>query len=217
MNNADLSSVLKCAQRIKLKSWPIHRLILTDNVYNPLHRITDDQFESTFQINYLSNFYFIILLSPILITSTPCRIIVISSEIHRLLKVAWPSNPKLTWKVLSPTHTLHMNSPLQAYLISTWCNRLMVRKLNSVLNDSAVTAYAVHPGLMRNENEHELDYARSHGRMYRIFSVLLKSTVICHTSNVSSAKCPFYRTIQRTSLNVGHSRRPPFRHQKFTV
>lgn len=44
--------------------------------------------ESTFQVNYLGNFYLVQLLEDVLRRSSPARVVMVSSESHRLVQVA---------------------------------------------------------------------------------------------------------------------------------
>lgn len=58
-------------------------LILNAGVFGLPHSLTEDGFEMTFQVNHLGHFYLVKLLTPILIESAPCRVVVLSSESHR--------------------------------------------------------------------------------------------------------------------------------------
>ena len=48
-------------------------------------RKTEDGVESTFGINHLGHFYLVKLLEGILCSSSPARVVVLSSESHRLV------------------------------------------------------------------------------------------------------------------------------------
>ena len=47
--------------------------------------MTEDNLEYTFAVNYVGHFYLTKLLTPYLIESAPARVVVLSSESHRLV------------------------------------------------------------------------------------------------------------------------------------
>lgn len=51
--------------------------------------LTEDDLESTFQVNHLGHFYLVQLLEDVLHRSSPARVVVVSSESHRLVNVAF--------------------------------------------------------------------------------------------------------------------------------
>ena len=64
---------------------PVHALVLNAGVFSLPYTTTDDEYEATFQTNYLGHFFLAQLLIPILTSSAPARVVVVSSESHRLL------------------------------------------------------------------------------------------------------------------------------------
>ncbi|KAK2556774.1 WW domain-containing oxidoreductase [Acropora cervicornis] len=62
---------------------PIHILICNAAVFGMDWRKTEDGVESTFGINHLGHFYLVKLLEGILCSSSPARVVVLSSESHR--------------------------------------------------------------------------------------------------------------------------------------
>ena len=64
---------------------PIHILICNAAVFGMDWRKTEDGVESTFGINHLGHFYLVKLLEGILCCSSPARVVVLSSESHRLV------------------------------------------------------------------------------------------------------------------------------------
>lgn len=52
-------------------------------------RLTEDGLESTFQVNHLGHFYLVQLLEDVLRRSSPARVVVVSSESHRLVNVTF--------------------------------------------------------------------------------------------------------------------------------
>lgn len=63
---------------------PLHVLILNAAVQERYYCRSDDNFEHTFAVNHLAHFYLTLLLTPTLIKSAPSRVIVVTSESHRL-------------------------------------------------------------------------------------------------------------------------------------
>lgn len=76
-----LNSVLECANYVKSKYSKIDMLILNAGVFGLPYCRTVDGFETTFQVNHLSQFYLTLLLKPLLKTGS--RVVILSSESHR--------------------------------------------------------------------------------------------------------------------------------------
>jgi len=168
LDNADLQSVRDCADKYIAKGWPLHCLILNAGVYDPLHRITDDEFEATFQVNHLAHFLLTQLLTPLLIKSAPSRVVVVASESHRTVGAIKLNANDITWERLSPTHTHGLNSALIAYDLSKLCNILFAKTLHERLSKEGVTVNSVNPGMVRTS-------MRSHpSKLLRGFMVVAK-------------------------------------------
>lgn len=58
-------------------------LICNAGVFGAPFKLTEDNYERTFQVNVLSHFYLILLCKPLLISTKGSRIIILSSESHR--------------------------------------------------------------------------------------------------------------------------------------
>jgi WW domain-containing oxidoreductase len=168
LDNADLQSVRDCADKYIAKRWPLHCLILNAGVYDPLHRITDDEFETTFQVNHLAHFLLTQLLTPLLIQSAPSRVVVVASESHRTVGAIKLSANDITWERLSPTHTHSLNSALVAYDLSKLCNILFAKVLHQHLSTQGVTVNSVHPGMVRTSMQ------SSNSKLLRSFLVVAK-------------------------------------------
>ena len=63
---------------------PLHMLILNAGVFALPYTLSEDGYEETFQTNHLSHFYLSQLLEPALLASTPARVVIVTSESHRL-------------------------------------------------------------------------------------------------------------------------------------
>lgn len=102
--------------------------------------LTEEGFEGQFGVNHLGHFLLTHLLLPTLKASTPARIVVVSSKLHKRGKLDFESfrGGKRYWF-------------LKAYAQSKLANVLFVKKLASLLQDTGVTVNAVHPGPIRTE------------------------------------------------------------------
>lgn len=92
---------------------PLHILICNAAVFGAPWRLTEDGLESTFQVNHLGHFYLVQLLEDVLRQSSPARVVMVSSESHRLVHVTtglgeafnpsgvkqWWQNCKSFWKM----------------------------------------------------------------------------------------------------------------------
>lgn len=78
---ASISSVLEAASYVKSKYKKIDILILNAGVFGLPFSRTQDGFETTFQVNHLSQFGLTILLKPVLAAGS--RVVIVSSESHR--------------------------------------------------------------------------------------------------------------------------------------
>ena len=102
--------------------------------------ITDDGVELTFATNHLGPFLLTSSLSRLLVASAPSRVINVASSGHGFANDGIPFDD-LTWE---SGYSLR-----GAYGASKLANILHARGLQARLGDSGVTAYAVHPGLVR--------------------------------------------------------------------
>ena len=102
---------------------------------------TEDGFEMTMGVNYLGPFYLTYLLLDRLKKSAPSRIVNVSAKLHRF-------------------HTLDLdnlnmegtnNGPIQAYMNSKAAQILHTVELANRLQDTGVTTYSLHPGVISTE------------------------------------------------------------------
>lgn len=102
-------------------------------------RETPDGLEWTLAVNHLGPFLLTYLLSDLLVSSAPARVITVSSEAHRREKEGLDFND------------LEMRngySPSRAYAASKLANILFTVELDRRLDGSGVTAKALHPGVV---------------------------------------------------------------------
>lgn len=58
-------------------------VICNAGIFGAPFGLTQDNYEQTFQINYLSHMYLLLLLKPVLVVTHSTRIIIVASESHR--------------------------------------------------------------------------------------------------------------------------------------
>jgi len=137
---ASLADVRAMAETIKKEHQQIDILINNAGLYPDKRVITEDGFELTLQVNYLSSFLLTHALMPLLEASPEARIVNVSSIGHRLV---WNSikNPKFSpffWRWVS-----YCRSKL---LVVAWTIEL-ARHLES----KKITVNSVHPGVIRTK------------------------------------------------------------------
>nr|XP_013796618.1 PREDICTED: WW domain-containing oxidoreductase isoform X4 [Apteryx mantelli mantelli] len=148
---ASLHSVQHFAEAFKSKNVPLHILICNAAIFGAPWCLTEDDLESTFQVNHLGHFYLVQLLEDVLRHSSPARVVVVSSESHRFTEIK-DSSGKLDFSLLSPPKKEYW--AMLAYNRSKLCNILFSNELNRRLSPHGVTSNAVHPGNMMYSSIH---------------------------------------------------------------
>ncbi|KRY21174.1 Procollagen-lysine,2-oxoglutarate 5-dioxygenase [Trichinella patagoniensis] len=110
-------------------------LILNAAYWGP-KRTTVDGFEETVGVNHLGHMYLVYLLMDLLKKSTPSRIIVLGSDIHRLCKGVQ----------FDDFMSDNGYKQYKSYAHSKLCNMLFARELAHRLKGTGVTVHIVHPG-----------------------------------------------------------------------
>jgi len=132
---ASLKDVKRFSENFLNKHSKLHVLINNAGTFHMKRTETNDGYESTFAVNYLSHFYLSRLLLPLLKKSFPSRIINLSSDIHKYFGI------KMKDLMLERRY-----SGQQAYSNSKTAMILFTYKLARELGDSEVTVNAVNPG-----------------------------------------------------------------------
>ncbi|XP_040426652.1 WW domain-containing oxidoreductase isoform X2 [Cygnus olor] len=148
---ASLHSVQQFAEAFKSKNVPLHILICNAATFGAPWFLTEDGLESTFQVNHLGHFYLVQLLEDVLRSSSPARVVVVSSESHRFTEIK-DSSGKLDFSLLSPSKKEYW--AMLAYNRSKLCNILFSNELNRRLSPHGVTCNSVHPGNMMYSSIH---------------------------------------------------------------
>lgn len=138
---ASLRSTKDFIENIRSNYARIDFLILNAGVFGLPHSLSEDGYETTFQVCHLSHFY--IATSLIDCLDKNSRVLVLSSESHRFANL--PSHG-LTEELLSPPASKYWS--MMAYNNVKLCNVLFARELAKRLQNTGVSVFALHPGNM---------------------------------------------------------------------
>jgi len=136
---ADLVSVRRCAGEVLRRYDRLDVLVANAGLVLARRTLTAQGFETTFGVNHLGHHRLVELLLPRLRASAPARVVVVSSDAH-----------KLAYRGLAfdDLQTTRRYVGYDAYAKSKLANLLFVRELARRLDGSDVTVNAVHPGLV---------------------------------------------------------------------
>ena len=132
---SSLQSVRELAQQFQAKYSKLHVLINNAGLFNQRRHVTPDGYEATFAINYLAPFLLTNLLLDELRSSTPSRIVNVSSVAHY--------NGHIDFYDLNMEKTY---GGWKAYQQSKLALVLFTRELAKKLQGTGVTVNSVHPG-----------------------------------------------------------------------
>jgi retinol dehydrogenase 12 len=138
---ADLSSFAqlhRLAETFMVRYPRLDVLINNAGIIMPRRVLTEDGYETTFQVNYLAQFYLTRLLLGELEKSPQGRVINLSSSVYRAGKFD-PDN----------LQSDNRFSTIGTYAASKLCVLLFTIELAQRLGPTRVTANAVHPGIVR--------------------------------------------------------------------
>jgi NAD(P)-dependent dehydrogenase (short-subunit alcohol dehydrogenase family) len=138
---ADLTSLAqlhRLTETFTLRYPRLDILINNAGIIMPQRVLTEDGYETTFQVNYLAQFYLSQLLLSELEKSPQGRVINLSSSVYRAGKFD-PDN----------LQGEHRFSTIGAYAASKLCVLLFTVELAHRLEPICVTVNAVHPGIVR--------------------------------------------------------------------
>lgn len=140
LNLSDTKSIREFAEVISNEERALHILINNAGIMMCPYSKTADGFEMQFGVNHLGHFLLTFLLIDLLKKSAPSRIINLSSMAH-----SWGT---ITLDDINSERNYHSR---RAYGQSKLANILFTHSLAKKLKDTGVTAYAVHPGIVRTE------------------------------------------------------------------
>jgi NAD(P)-dependent dehydrogenase (short-subunit alcohol dehydrogenase family) len=133
-----LSQLHRLADTFSLRYPRLDVLINNAGIIMPQRVITEDGYETTFQVNYLAQFYLTQLLLGELGKSQQGRVINLGSSVYRAGKFD-PDN----------LQSENRFSTIGAYAASKLCVLLFTIELARQLESTRITANAVHPGIVR--------------------------------------------------------------------
>lgn len=137
---ADFSSfqqVKKMAKEINERFENLDILINNAGVYMKERILTEDGFETTFQVNHLSHFLLTNLLTELIKKSEEGRIINVSSIAHQSADFD-----------LNNLNGEKYFTPYNAYAVSKFANILFTKMLAEKLSNANITVNALHPGVI---------------------------------------------------------------------
>jgi NAD(P)-dependent dehydrogenase (short-subunit alcohol dehydrogenase family) len=135
---AKLDDVRRLADDVRDRHERIDVLVNNAGLVMGERRLTEDGYETTFQVNHLAPFLLTNLLLDRLRDSAPARVITTSSDAHR--------NARIDFDDL---HGEREFAGWRAYGQSKLANVLFTRELARRTQDDDITANAVHPGVIR--------------------------------------------------------------------
>lgn len=133
-----LAQLHRLADAFRARYPRLDVLINNAGVVMPRRELTDDGYETTFQVNYLAQFCLTHLLLGELKASPQGRIVNLSSSVYRAGKLD-PANLQGERRF----------STMAAYAASKLCVLLFTVELARRLGSTGVTANAAHPGIVR--------------------------------------------------------------------
>ncbi|XP_014210952.1 WW domain-containing oxidoreductase [Copidosoma floridanum] len=141
-----LQSVQTAANEFKQKYRTLNILILNAGVFALPYTLTEDGYETTFQVNHLSQFYLTLLLENPLKSCGNARVVILSSESHRFSFIR--SAEDIYPLTLSPPAYKYWS--MGAYNNSKFYNVLFAQELAK--RWPSVGVFSCHPGNMVSSN-----------------------------------------------------------------
>ncbi|KAL1124549.1 hypothetical protein AAG570_001175 [Ranatra chinensis] len=138
-----LSTVKLFAKRFIQRFGKLDILILNAGVFALPYTKTVDGYETTFQVNYLSQVYLTLLLEDPLTRASPSRVVFVSSESHRMNNI---TPEKLNIDHVSPPASQYWS--MMAYNNSKLLQVVFARKLAEKWAQKAICVFSLHPGNM---------------------------------------------------------------------
>lgn len=136
-----VASIRAFAERFQAKHARLDVLVNNAGVWTTARGTTSDGFESTFGVNHLGTFLLTQELLPLLKSSAPSRVVVLSSALHYRGKMGWDDLQ----------YERRKYSGSASYSQSKLANVLFTLALARRLEGTKVTVNAVHPGVVATE------------------------------------------------------------------
>uniref|UniRef100_A0A1I7TD49 SDR family NAD(P)-dependent oxidoreductase n=1 Tax=Caenorhabditis tropicalis TaxID=1561998 RepID=A0A1I7TD49_9PELO len=139
-----LASVRKAGEAYLEKGWPLHGLILNAGIMGPSNKMTSDGFEAHFGVNHVAHFMLLESLLPVLRSSAPSRLVILSSKLSRNTGIS--PNSTLDKKLETLCPETPSKSFFRLYAYSKMCNMLVAFKVHRDEYSNGISTYSVHPG-----------------------------------------------------------------------
>lgn len=135
---SSFDSIREFAKEFSQKETRLDVLINNAGMATSKYRLTKDGIESQFAVNYLGPFLLTVLLSKLLIKSSPSRVINVASVAHWLVNFDRVN-------LMSKRNYLALNAYAKSKLAVIMCSRILSRNLKKF----NVTVNCLHPGTNR--------------------------------------------------------------------
>lgn len=141
---ASLKSTKAFIEAFKAKYKRLNVLICNAGVYSPHQVTTEDNYDLTYQVNYLSHFLIVAHLLPTLKNSgDDARIVLVSSEAHRMAKGFDPDYA--AGKIPREYDGFKMYSKTKLYQI------MQMYSIDKLIEKTLIEICCVHPGFVKSE------------------------------------------------------------------
>lgn len=140
---AEMASVRALAEEIRTRYSRLDVLINNAGLIRSKREVTGEGLERTFATNHLAPFLLTGLLRDLLVSSSPARVITVSSDVHRSGRLD-----------LSDLQSQRRYSAFRVYSTTKLHNVLFTRELARRLEGTGVTANACHPGFVASNFAH---------------------------------------------------------------
>eukprot|EP01122_Echinamoeba_exundans_P013643 TRINITY_DN5994_c0_g1_i1.p1 TRINITY_DN5994_c0_g1~~TRINITY_DN5994_c0_g1_i1.p1 ORF type:complete len:349 (+),score=67.02 TRINITY_DN5994_c0_g1_i1:117-1049(+) len=136
---SSFASIRNFTQSFKQKKLPLHYLINNAGVYGPPNPKTEDGFEVHLGTNHLGPFYLTYLLTDVLKSSAPSRIVNVGAHGHKMVS-------KMDWDSLNGSKSA-FDGVNTSKVFTVWHAYELHRRLSKF----GVSAFCIHPGLVKTE------------------------------------------------------------------
>ena len=146
LNLTSLNSVQQFAETFKAAHKRLDVLICNAGIMNPPYSLTEDGFESQFQVNYLGHFLLTHLLLDLLLGSEEARVINISSLSAEKGVVNTPEGFERMARCPADAYV-----PMTSYRESKLAQTLFTLELHERFNAQGLFSASIHPGVVNTD------------------------------------------------------------------
>lgn len=172
-----VASVRQFSARVRDELPALHVLVNNAGVWTTSRSTTADGFETTWGTNHLGTFLLTRELLPLLESSAPARVVVLSSKLHYQGAMNWDDLQFERGGFGGP----------KAYNQSKLANVLFTKALARRLEGRGVTVNAVHPGVVATELAR--DYPKLLVKLFHLFLLTPEQGAQCSLHVAMSEEC----------------------------